>query len=87
MHDPDTPRKPVGSVAGAIAMLIIGLVIFIPSGLCTGIIGVGALIEMFASPRNSDGIVMIVMPLVVGGPFVAGGFALIWSGIKRLRGR
>jgi len=30
---------------------------------------------------------MIIIPLVVGGPFVAGGFALIWSGIKRLRGR
>ena len=37
---------------------------------------------------NAAGAVaMIIIPLVVGGPFVAGGFALIWSGIKRLRGR
>jgi hypothetical protein len=68
-------------------MVVIGLVIFIPSGLCTGILGGGALIEMFVNPRNSDGIYFIVMALATGGPFVAGGFALIWYGVKRLRGR
>jgi len=87
MDDPNPSRILAGNAAGAVAMIIIGLVIFIPSGLCTGIIGGGALIGMFVNPRNFDGIAMIIIPLVVGGPFVAGGFALIWSGIKRLRGR
>ena len=68
-------------------MIIAGLVILIPSGLCTGILGVGALVAMFANPRNSDGILMIIMPLVVGGPFVVGGAVLTWHGIKNFRER
>jgi hypothetical protein len=87
MDEPNPSPRPAGNIAGAVAMVIIGLVIFIPSGLCTGIIGGGALIAMFVNSRNSDSIFLLIMPLAVGGPFVAGGFALIWYGVKRLRGR
>ncbi len=87
MDDPDPSRIPPRNVAGAIAMVVIGLVIFIPSGLCTAILGGGTLVEMFVSPQNSQGLSGLIMPLIVGGPFVAGGFALLWYGIKHLRGR
>ena len=87
MDDPDPPRTPAGSVAGAIAMVVIGLVIFIPSGLCTSVLGGGALVQMFIRPGSSEGIAVLTMALATGGPFVGGGFALIWYGVKRLRGR
>jgi hypothetical protein len=86
MANPDPAPIREHSVAGAIAMVVIGLLIFIPSGLCTGAIGIGALFETVFYPARGAGIAGLAMALIVGGPFVAGGFALIWYGVKRLRG-
>jgi hypothetical protein len=77
------PEPVKRNVAGGIALLIIGLVILIPSGLCTGIMAGGAIWSMFTYPAT--GLSLLPTALIVGGPFVAGGSVLVWQGIKRLR--
>ncbi|HEY4943144.1 MAG TPA: hypothetical protein VII56_17065 [Rhizomicrobium sp.] len=80
--------KPRHSAAGTAALLILGLLVLIPSGLCTGILGGGALIGAFEDPKNADSALsFLLMPLIIGGPFVVGGGAMVWVAIKRMRGR
>lgn len=84
MPEPQTQRH----VAAGIAFLVIGLLLLVPSGLCTGIFGGGALLDMITHPANaSDSTSALLMVLVVGGPFLIAGFFLVRIGIKRLRGR
>jgi hypothetical protein len=86
MSQPDA--KPKYNVAGTAAMLIIGLLVLVPSGLCTGFLGGGALIGAILDPNEaSEGLSTFVMALVIGGPFVAAGVALVWLAVKRMRGR
>ncbi|HEX4861399.1 MAG TPA: hypothetical protein VFV07_09190 [Rhizomicrobium sp.] len=75
------PRR---GVAGGIALLVLGLVILVPSGLCTGIMAIGAIVSMFQYP---SAVGLLPTALVVGGPFVAAGGVLVWLGVRRLRGR
>jgi hypothetical protein len=68
--------------------LIIGLLFLIPSGLCTGIFGGGALLDAFVNPQNaSDSLSMIFAAALFGGPFIAVGGVMVWIAVKRLRGR
>ncbi len=60
--------------------------ILIPSGLCTGVMAGAAIISLF-TPSGGGGIGLLMPALIFGGPFVAGGGALVWQGIKRLRRR
>jgi hypothetical protein len=79
MSDPTPgPEKP--SLAGTIAILVIGLVILVPSGLCTGFFTFG---QFFIGRSFESGFVAVA--LLIGGPFVAIGIALIMWGIRRLR--
>lgn len=81
-----TGPEPKRNVAGGIAFLVIGLVILVPSGLCTGVVAGAAIVNMFASGRaNMDVANIVYVALLFGGPFIAGGGALVWQGIKRLR--
>lgn len=87
MSQPEPP-KPRYSAAGTAALMIIGLLFLIPSGLCTGIMGGGAVIDALVHPENiSDSVSMLVMVAIVGGPFVALGAVLVWFGVKRIRSR
>jgi hypothetical protein len=84
--EPGAQRRP--SAAGTAALLIIGLLFLVPSGLCTGILGGGALLDAFVHPENSgDSVSMIVMVALVGGPFVALGGVVVWLSIRRMRSR
>ena len=88
MSQPDPSAKPKYSAAGTAALMIIGLLFLIPSGLCTGIFGGGAVIDAIVHPENlSDSVSMIGAALVFGGPFVAIGGVLVWLGVKRMRAR
>lgn len=77
-----TEPGPRRNVAGGIALLVLGLVILVPSGLCTGIMAVGAIVSMFRYPSAAG---TLPIALIFGGPFVAAGGALVWQGIKHLR--
>ncbi|MBS0470879.1 MAG: hypothetical protein JSR60_07400 [Proteobacteria bacterium] len=74
------------SGAGAAALLILGLVVLIPSGLCTGFLGIGALADAVVHPANLGGSMSVLaMALVVGGPFVALGAVMVWIAVRRMR--
>jgi hypothetical protein len=45
-EDPSIP--PPSRMIGGMALIIVGLLILIPSGLCTAVFGGGALLDMFS---------------------------------------
>jgi hypothetical protein len=61
---------------GAIALLSLGILIAVPSGLCTGIFGIMAIVE----PDELG--VVLPMVLIFGGVPLALGALLIWLGFK-----
>ena len=88
MSQPEPAAKPRYSAAGTAALIVIGLLFLVPSGLCTGILGGGAVIDALVHPENvGDSASMIVMVLIVGGPFIALGAVMVWVGVKRMRNR
>jgi hypothetical protein len=82
---PQTPEPPKPRWTGsAIAIFAIGLLIFIPSGLCTSALGIGAIADAFSSNGFDYG--TVIMALIVGGPFMLLGALLMrtgWRGRKR----
>ena len=82
MAEAKPPRE--GAIASGIAMIVLGLLVFVPSGLCTGVFVFGSIITSLS--EGSEAGLMAVYALVIGGPFVFGGGALLWYGIKKLRG-
>ncbi len=69
---PAIARRQPHWTALAITLLVIGLLIAIPSGLCTGVFGVGAIYDMMTS-SSSEGANILMMALMVGGiPLVVG---------------
>jgi hypothetical protein len=76
------------SLIGSIALIVIGLLIFVPSGLCTGIGVIATLVQVVQHPSN--GIYAFgSLPLILasGLPFVVGGAVLIYKGVSRIRDR
>ena len=83
---PGPSAPPRYSASGTVALLLIGLLFLIPSGLCTGVFGGGALIDAFVNPQNAgDSLSMILAAALFGGPFIAVGGVLVWIAIRRLR--
>jgi hypothetical protein len=58
--------------AAAIALLVVGLLILIPSGLCTGVFAIPMLADW-----SSEATSYLLVVLVYGGPFIAIGTALV----------
>lgn len=67
----------------AIALVVIGLLILVPSGLCTGVFGIGALLD-FGAGQGYE-VVMLVGALLIGGPFIVLGTLLIRTGLRERR--
>ena len=88
MSQPELSPKRQYNAAGTAALLIIGLLFLLPSGLCTGIFGGGALLDALLHPENiRDSLSIILMAVLFGGPFIAVGAVMVWFGVKRMRGR
>ncbi len=82
MEKPDpTPKD--SSIVIAIAMIVLGLLVFVPSGLCTGLLVVGSIVTSLSEGSSAGW--MAASALAIGGPFVVGGGVLIWHGVKELR--
>jgi hypothetical protein len=80
---PQTPSKPKWTGA-AITFMAIGLLIFIPSGLCTSVFGIGALLS---GSSNGPDFSFLIMALVIGGIPMLIGFVFIRLALKeRKRG-
>ena len=88
MSETEPQPKRHYSAGSTLALLIIGLLILVPSGLCTGAFGVMAIYSAITSPGEAgDSLSFIPQALIVGGPFVVGGGAMVWVAVKRMRGR
>ena len=80
------PPERTYPTAGIVALVVIGLLLLIPSGLCTAVLGGGAIWETFANPQNaSDLLNTLPMVVIVAGPFIVGGGAMLITGIRRAR--
>jgi hypothetical protein len=72
------------SMAVTVAFIAIGALIFIPSGLCTGVFMFGPMIESMLYPgigREN----FFPEVLIIGGPFMLIGGTMLWLGIRRVR--
>jgi hypothetical protein len=74
MSQPDQPQAKPRWTAVSIALFVIGLLILVPSGLCTALVGILTLVE--GDPSG------IVLALMFGGVPMAVGAALVWAGFK-----
>ena len=72
---PPKPKRPHTGLG--IALIVLGLLFLIPSGLCTGIFGLGAIWGAITDPANAgDAASVVVMALMFGGIPLAIGIAL-----------
>lgn len=86
MSQPSPDPKPHYSAGGIAALIVIGLLLLVPSGLCSAAIGIGAIYGMIAQPQNAgDALNFIPMIVIVAGPFIVGGAAMLITGIRRAR--
>ena len=70
-----TPRR--RWTASAIALLVFGLVILVPSGLCTAYLGIMGL--FFGGNDTAD---IVTMALFYGAPFLLIGGILVWLAFR-----
>lgn len=83
---PDHEKK--RSIGVGIALVVIGLVVLIPSGLCTGMFGYGAIAEYFERGHaDPNAMSLLTLALIFGMPFVLGSAVLIWFGIRLIQRR
>jgi hypothetical protein len=77
----DRERRSVGTTLGAIALIVIGLLVLVPSGLCTSVFGYNAISSYISNPSQSD-IGLLAIALVLGLPFVAIGAVIVRAGVR-----
>jgi hypothetical protein len=82
MEKPNPAPSTEPSFIEAIALIVVGLLIFVPTGLCTGVLFFGPLVEATMSSRFNGGV--SIVPLIIGGPFVFGGGFILWNGVRLL---
>ena len=78
--DPEKQRPQLRWTAGSVALLVIGLLILVPSGLCTGGIGVSSLFD-----NATDFGEFLVLVLPIAGVPIAIGAALVYAALKLRR--
>jgi hypothetical protein len=66
-------------------LFVLGLLILIPSGLCSALMGLAAIAELFSSPGNGDGAGFLSTVVMVGGPFILVGGALVYAALRARR--
>ena len=80
--DSNTPPPPSGSMAGC-ALFSIGLLLVIPSGLCTAVGGIGLVTQLVSDPQSLAGDAGVLLPLALltlGS--LAAGIALIRTALR-----
>ncbi|MBI3677576.1 MAG: hypothetical protein HY243_13270 [Proteobacteria bacterium] len=81
MSQPEGPLPPARPhwTALSLVLFIIGLLILVPSGLCTGI---GGIVALFGNDNVQDALAMLLMVLIYGAVPVAIGAVLVYAGLK-----
>jgi hypothetical protein len=77
-------QKPKGSLTGAgVALVVIGLLILVPSGLCTGVLGIMGAAAAISRNNWSDLFQGLTEALSFGFiPILLGG-VLLWAGLRQ----
>jgi hypothetical protein len=79
---PVDPKKK-GSLTGAgVALVVIGLLILVPSGLCTGAFGIMAVVTAVNENSGSSVIGILTEPLSLGFMPILFGGVLLWAGLQ-----
>jgi hypothetical protein len=79
---PGGPAAPPRRTAGAVALIALGSLILVSSGLCTSVFGVALL--SYASDLD-ELLRTVALLLACGGPPIAIGAVLLWLGLRRPR--
>jgi hypothetical protein len=82
MSEPNSSPPTPGRMIGGMALIVIGLLILIPSGLCTAVFGLGSLWDTMSG--HSTGLDILPEALMIGVPFMLIGYLLFHFG-RRLR--
>jgi hypothetical protein len=83
---PTTPPGPQRRRAASIALICIGLLILVPSGLCTAYFGIGFAVDMTRTGDTAAyAAAFLQLVPVVGGPPIVIGALLLWWGLRRDR--
>ena len=77
---PAPPRQLTGL---GIFCIILGLLLAIPSGACTGIIVIGSIVDTMTGGRIEDALSIILMGIFFAALPLAGGILLIVVGLKQ----
>jgi len=81
MTAPGEPRERQWT-AGACAFVLIGVLILIPSGLCTGTFGYFTIVEMLQARDPLGALANGFFVLAISGSFLAGAIFLIVLGLR-----
>jgi hypothetical protein len=82
---PPSERSRPPRRGSSIALICIGLLILVPSGLCTAALGIGFLSDLGSRGQSESFAGLIWVVLMVGGPPIAIGIALFVWGLRRDR--
>jgi len=85
MSQEPAPRSKPRWPAIGIALFVIGLLILIPAGLCTVLVGGFSLIEGVSQGDLATLMSSLGIVLIVGGLPTAVGAVLVWAGLKARR--
>jgi|HubBroStandDraft_2_1064218.scaffolds.fasta_scaffold1238120_2 hypothetical protein len=78
-------QQPPRRGCAATALIVVGLLILIPSGLCTGFMTIGPLVATIFGSKRYAPTDMVQIALAIGGPFVVLGAVLTWIGFTMRR--
>jgi hypothetical protein len=83
----DSPNLQPRRSGAAIALIAIGLLILVPSGLCSAVFGIGFLHDALTGTGETAayarGLIWVVP--IAGGPPMLLGALLLWLGLRRRR--
>jgi hypothetical protein len=85
MSTPDGPTEPrkKGSLTGAgVALVVVGLLILVPSGLCTGLMGIAGFVAAVSDRNWSDFVQMLTEAISFGLIPILIGSLLLWAGLR-----
>jgi hypothetical protein len=80
---PVNPKKKGNLTGAGIALVVIGLLILVPSGLCTGAFGIMAVATAVSENNGNDVLQILTEALSFGFIPILLGSVLLWAGLQQ----